>query len=130
MDLGNQNSNDLDMERIFDPEIKVIIVAAHSLGNVDNATRSDLVEAAKMGKLVIDASRTLIGTTNESYGASLLGANSDLNELGGTGKRIIAAGKLNKSVSRALVTRAILEGLNQQQTQDLFVKYATSRKML
>lgn len=129
MDLGSQNAGWIDMERIFDPEIKAIIVAAHSLGNVDNETRMDLVRAAKMGKLVIDSSRTLIGTTNETYESSLLGANIDPQELGGSGHRIIAAHKLNKTMSRALLTRALLEGLDQTQTQTLFSNYARSRKM-
>lgn len=130
MDLGNQNSGWIDMERVFDPEVKVIIVAAHSLGNVDNETRMDLVRAARMGKLVVDVSRSLVGATNESYEASLLGANQDPQELGGTGRRIIAAHKLNKTMARALTTRAILDDLDQQQTQKLFDDYARSRKMM
>ncbi len=130
IDLGNQNPGWSDMERIFDPEVKVIIVAAHSLGNVDNETRIDLVRAARMGKLVVDVSRSLVGATNESYEASLLGANQDLQELGGTGRRIIAAHKLNKSLARALTSRALLEGLDQEGTQKLFDHYASSREMV
>ena len=119
-----------DMERIFDPAIRAIVVAAHSLGNVDNETRSDLVKAAKMDKLVVDVSRTLIGQTNENYEASLLGANQNPDELHGTGKRIIAAHKLNRTMARALATRALLEGRDQHQTQALFSAYAKSRKMI
>ncbi len=130
MDLGNQNASWSDMDRVFDPAVRAIIVAAHSLGNVDNETRHDLVEAAKNGKLVIGVSRTLIGQTNESYEASLLGANQNPEELNGTGRRIVAAHKLNKTMARALATRAILEGYDQHQTQQLFSSYAHSRKMV
>lgn len=130
MDLGNQNPGWSDMERVFDPAVKVIIVAAHSLGNVDNETRMDLVRAARMGKLVVDVSRSLVGATNESYESSLLGANQDPQELGGTGRRIIAAHKLNKSLARALTSRALLEGLDQEGTQKLFDHYAQVREML
>lgn len=129
-DLGNQNPGWMDMERIFNPTIKAIVVAAHSLGNVDNETRMDLVRAAKEGKLVVDTSRALIGATNESYEASLLGANQDPKELGKSGKRIIAAHKLNKTMARALLTRALMEGLDQDGTQKLFDVYARSRKMI
>lgn len=129
-DLGNQNAGWMEMERIFDPSIKAVVVASHSLGNTDNETREDLIEAAKMGKLVIDVSRTLAGTTSQSYESSLLGANTNQEELGGTDKQIIAANKLNKTLARALAVRAILEGLNQQQTQILFDNYSASRRMI
>lgn len=129
-DLGNQNSVPQFMEHIFDPKVHAVVIGSHSLGNVDNETRFDLVAVAKEGKLIIDASRTLIGAVNEDYATSLLSANRDPNELGGTGKIIISAHKLSKAMSRAVATRAILEGLGQLQTQELFDKYARSRKLI
>ncbi len=129
-DLGNQNAGWMDMERIFDESVKAIVVAAHGPGNVDNETRIHLIRAAKQGKMVVDTSRTLVGVTDESYESSLLSANQNPEELGGTGKQIISGHKLNKATARALVTRALLEGLDQQETQELFDKYAQSRSMV
>lgn len=129
-DLGNQNSVPKLMNQVYSPDVKAIIVGAHSLGNIDNESRFDLVHAAKEGKLVIDASRTLIGGTNEEYAASLLYANQDQNELKGTGKMIISAHKLGKSVARAIAVRAIIDGLDQSQTQSLLDSYARSRKLM
>lgn len=129
-DLGSGNSIPKFMKAYYDPENKAIVVGAHSLGNVDNARRRDAVNIAKTGKLVIDVSRTLIGAVSEEYAASLLSANRNPQELGGTGKIIISAHKLNKAVSHALAARAILEGLDQVQTQKLFDDYARSRELL
>ena len=128
-DLGNQNSIPQTMHNVYDSKIKAIVVGAHSLGNVDNEVRYDLVQAAKDGKLVVDASRTLIGATTLDYAASLLGANISPTELGGTGKIILSAHKLSKSMARAVLARAILEGLDQVQTQKLIDNYARSRKL-
>ena len=118
------------MGPIHDSRTKAIIVAAHSLGNVGNETRFDLVTAAKEGKLIIDVSRTLVSDTSEEYAASLVSSNRSPSELQGTGKMIISAYKLNKTLARALATRAILEGRDQLQTQELFTNYARSRKLL
>lgn len=129
-DLGHQNSAIKSMVQTYDPSIKAIVVGAHSLGNVDNETRFDLVEAAKEGKLVVDASRTLISAATLDYAASLLSANNNPKELGGTGKMIISAHRLSKSMSRSVLARAIVEGLNQAQTQELFDKYAQVRDLM
>lgn len=129
-DLGNQNSTAKLMDIVGDPQIKAIVIGAHSLGNVDNESRYDLVQAAKDGKLVIDASRTLIGNVSGEYAASLMYANNDRKELGGTGRQIINAHKLSKAVARAVVVRAILDGLDQEQTQALLDDYARSRKLI
>jgi len=130
-DLGNQNDiPGFVMGPIHDSRTKAIIVAAHSLGNVGNETRFDLVTAAKEGKLIIDVSRTLVSDTSEEYAASLVSSNRSPSELQGTGKMIISAYKLNKTLARALATRAILEGRDQLQTQELFTNYARSRKLL
>ncbi len=129
-DLTDQNSGWMNMDRIFDPEVKAVVVAAHSFGSVDNEIRMDLVNAAKQGKLIVSTSRALIGEINENYESALLGANQDPRELGGSGKRIISGHRLNKTIARALVTRALLEGLDQQETQQLFDTYAESRGMI
>ncbi|MBF8250165.1 MAG: Asparaginase protein [Candidatus Levybacteria bacterium] len=129
-DLGNQNSVPQLMNQVYNPDIKAIIVGAHSLGNVDNESRFDLVQAAKEGKLVIVASRTLIGGTNEEYAASLLYANQDQNELKDTGKLIISAHKLGKTMARAIAVRAIIDGLDGAETQSLLDNYARSRKLM
>lgn len=129
-DLGHQNSIPNSMVLTYDPNIKAIVVGAHSLGNVDNETRYDLVQAAKDGKLVVDASRTLISAATLDYAASLLSANHNPEELGGTGKIILSAHKLSKSMARAVLVRAILEGLDQTQTQKLLDDYAKSRKLM
>jgi len=129
-DLGNQNSVPQFMQHIYDPKVKAIVVGAHSLGNVDNEARYDLVQAAKDGKLVVVASRTLIGATTLDYAASLLEANVNPKELGGTEKIILSAHKLSKSMARAILVRAILEGLDQTQTQKLLDNYAKSRKLI
>jgi L-asparaginase/Glu-tRNA(Gln) amidotransferase subunit D len=129
-DLGDQNPGGLPSEYIDDPAIKAIIIAAHSLGNVDNITRYDVMEAAKRGKLVIGASRTLISATSEAYAASLFGANRVPNELAGTGRLIISGHKLSKAMARALAARALLGGLDQRGTQELLDEYARARKLI
>ena len=129
-DLGHQNSTHQSMTSTYDPSIKAIVVGAHSLGNVDNETRFDLVQAAKSGKLVVDASRTLIPAATIDYAASLLSANGNPEELGGTGKIIISARKLSKSMARAVLTRAILEKLDQVQTQEFLDRYAQARNLM
>lgn len=128
-DLGNQNPGWHDMERIFDAKTRGIVVAGHSLGNVDNEIRADLVEAAKMGKLIVSVSRTMIGSTSSTYAASLAAANDDPRELGGSEAKIIIGHKLNRTIARALLARAIIEGLDQKGTQRLFTDYAQSRGM-
>lgn len=129
-DLGNQNPGWNDMERIFDTDTRGVVVAGHSLGNVDNEMRADIVEAAKIGKLVVSVSRTLIGSTSSDYEASLATANENPRELGGTGLRVIVGHKLNRTIARALLARAILEGRDQQHTQKLFDSYAKARNLL
>ena len=129
-DLGDQNPSGLPSEYIDDPAVKTIIIGAHSLGNVDNITRNDVVEAARNGKVVIGASRTLISATSEAYAASLFGANHDPNELGGTGRLIISGHKLSKAMARAVAARAVLEGFDQRGTQKLLDEYAQARKLL
>ncbi len=127
IDLGSQNSGLMDMEKVYDPAVKAIVVAAHSFGNMDNERRHDLVEAAKMGKIVIVGCRALVGTTNLDYEASILSANNE--ELKGTGNVIIDAHELNISTARALAVRSILEKSGQAGANNLFEAYTKSRKL-
>lgn len=127
IDLGTQNSGVMDMEKIYDPSIKAIVVAAHSFGNMDNERRNDLITAAKMGKIVIVGCRALVGTTNQEYEASILSANDQ--ELKDTDNVIIDAHELNISTARSLAVRAILEGSGQAGANNLFHTYADSRQI-
>lgn len=127
IDLGSQNSGSMDMERIYDENVKAIVVAAHSFSNMDNERRNDLVEAAKMGKIVIVGCRALVGTTSLDYEASILSANDT--ELKDTDNVIIDAHELNISTARELAVRSILEGSGQAGANDLFAAYAESRKI-
>lgn len=129
-DLGDQNPNGIPSDYIDDPSIKAIIVAGHSLGNIDNLTRSDLVEVVRNGKLVIGTSRTLISATSEAYAASMFSANRNPKELGNSGALIVTAHKLGKTAARALTARALLEGLDPLRAQNLFDRYCRSRHLL
>lgn len=127
VDLGNQNRLSDEVNQILNPTNKVIVVAAHSLGNSNNIIRSACVEAAKRGKIVVASSRALIDDINDRYASSLLDANRNPNELGHTNHQIIPGYQLNKTVARSLGVRAILENLNQEKTQHLFQRYYYGR---
>lgn len=127
IDLGDQNSVWEQVEQILDPAHKAVVIEAHSLGNVNNLVRAASIEAAKRGKLVIDTSRTLIGDVNLRYAGSLLDTNEAESELKGSGSMIISSHRLNKTSSRAIAVRAILEDFNQQQTQELVDDYCDAR---
>ena len=118
IDLGNQNTIYQDVEEILDPSYGAMVLAAHSLGNVSNPIRAAVVEAVKRGKLVIVASRCLIGEVNERYAGSLLDANGE--ELENTSQRIVSAGKFNRTTARAIAVRAILEGFGPHKTLTAF----------
>jgi len=126
--LDDQNRVWQEVAALRDANVKAVIIAAHGLGNVNNVIRKAAVEAAKEGKIVIDVSRSLIGEVNTRYAGSLLDANSA--ELAGTDTSILSSNKLNKTAARAVAVRALLEGLGQQQTQDLIDRYCQARKLL
>lgn len=126
--LDDQNPVWEEIKPLRDPKVKAIVIATHGLGNANNIIRQAAVEAAKEGKIVIDVSRSLIGEVNTRYAGSLLDANT--NELAGTGSIILSPNKLGKTAARAIAVRAILEGLDQQQTQDLINRYCQARKLL
>lgn len=124
VDLGDQNELIYEKQKILDKNVKAVIIVGHSYGNVDNPTKYFCMQAALQNKLVILVSRCLIGEVKEKWPSSLLKLN---HQLGSQGKRIISGYKLNKNVAKALAARAIQENLNQNQTQELFNKYASAR---
>lgn len=126
--LDDQNPVWEEIKPLRDPKVRTVVIATHGLGNANNIIRQAAVEAAKKGKIVIDVSRSLIGEVNTRYAGSLLDANT--NELAETGSIILSPNKLGKTAARAIAVRAILEGLDQQQTQDLINKYCQARKLL
>jgi len=129
-DLGKKDSIPrIVIPGIRNPENKGIVISAHSLGNTGNGIRNACIKEALAGKLIVGISRTLVGATNEEYAASLFGANNNPQELGGTGNQVIYGHKLNSAVANALTVRALIENLNQAQTQGLFTKYAQSRNL-
>jgi L-asparaginase/Glu-tRNA(Gln) amidotransferase subunit D len=128
VDLGDQRNTHQDFLEILDDRTKAVIIAAHSLGNVNNPIKYACVQAALKGKLIIVVSRSLIGEVNERYAASLLGVNEK--DLLGSGKFVLSGHKMNKNVAKAVVTRAILEGFDQRQTQTLINTYCESRALI
>ncbi len=126
--LDDQNPVWEEIKPLRDPKVRAVVIATHGLGNTNNIIRQAAVEAAKEGKIVIDVSRSLIGEVNTRYAGSLLDANT--NELQGTNTMILSPSKLSKTAARAIAARALLEGLDQQQTQDLINRYCQARKLL
>ncbi|OGY11431.1 MAG: hypothetical protein A3F61_03700 [Candidatus Blackburnbacteria bacterium RIFCSPHIGHO2_12_FULL_41_13b] len=128
VDLGDQKNTDKDVSEILEDKTKAVIVAAHSLGNVNNPVKHACVQTALKGKLVLVVSRSLIGEVNERYAASLLGVNEK--ELLGTGKIVLSGHKMNKNVAKAIIIRAVLEKLDQKQAQVLINTYCESRALI
>ncbi len=128
VDLGDPKNTEEDVSEILHDKTRAVIVAAHSLGNVNNPIKHACVQAALKGKLIIVVSRSLIGEVNERYAASLLGVNEK--ELLGSGKMVISGHKMNKNVAKAVVARAVLEKLDQKHTQTLINVYCESRTLI
>jgi len=130
-DLGKKDSVSATLRPgIRNPKHKAVVISTHSLGNTSNGIRDVCIKEAYGGKLIVGISRTLISATNEEYAASLFGVNQNPRELGGTGKMVIYGHKLNSSVANALIVRALIEKLDQTQTQELFTQYAQSRGLV
>ncbi len=119
IDLGGQNAGEVIMDQVFDPSIKTIVVAAHSLGNADNEIRHYLVQAAKAGKIVIVVSRSLIGKTDATYDAALLRENEPGGKLHKSGMEFVEGSGLSPAAARAIATRGIVEGLRPGELQTL-----------
>ena len=124
VDLGDQNPVWEEVDKIIYSRSRAVIIAAHGLGNVNNIIRDAALEATLNGKLVFDVSRCLIGNVNERYAGSLLDTN---NLLPNNNHQIISAGQLNKSAIHAIAVRAIMENMDQKETQLLLDKYHRSR---
>lgn len=133
IDLGDQNPMRHVIEEIFSLTSEVIILEAHSLGNVNNVVRDACIEVAKRGKTIVCISRSLIGDVNSSYQASIIGMNTQLDiDLGDERKfEIIAGGRLNKTAVRALATRTLIESPKQvnQRLSQLIEQYQKTRKI-
>lgn len=133
IDLGDQNRLDSVLKEIADPANYVIILEAHSLGNVSNIIRDACIEVSKRGKVVVLLSRSLIGDVNTAYGASLINPNrSEVTDPSDTREfHIISGGKLNRSIARALAARALLESPNDTNAKlsKLITDYQVSRQI-
>lgn len=129
VDLGDQNPGEVIMDQIFDPSIKTVIVAGHSLGNADNEIRHYLVQAALMGKTVIVVSRTLIGKTDATYDAALLKENEPGGKLHNSGHEFVEGSGLNPAAARAIATRGIVENLEPQELQELIQRWRSAREI-
>jgi len=128
VDLGNLNPVQDDVKTILDPSKKAVVIAAYALGNASNPIKQAAVVAAKAGKIVLVVDKSLLGVVNVRYEAGLIGANST--ELKDTSYRILSGHRLGKASARALVTRALLQGYDQQQAQELVIQYCESRQLL
>ncbi len=128
VDLGNLNPIQEDVARIADPDKKAVIIAAFALGNANNLIKKAAAGAAKQGKIVIVVDKSLLGVVNERYEAGLLSVNRG--ELAGSKHLLISGHRMSKATARAVVARALVEGLDQSQAQDLVINYCESRQLL
>lgn len=126
VDLGNLNAVHEDAARIVDPRKKAVVVAAFALGNGNNRIKQAVAEAAGRGKLVLIIDKSLLGVVNGRYGASLIWANNQ--QVGGK-HRVLSGYRMNKAIARAILTRALIEGCNQERAQDLVTRYCESRQL-
>jgi L-asparaginase/Glu-tRNA(Gln) amidotransferase subunit D len=128
LDLSNLNPIEDDVARILDPAKKAVIIAAFALGNANNQIKKAAAKAVKQGKIVVVVDKSLMGVVANRYEAGLLSLNT-----GGLsdGKHLLISGhRMNKATARAVVTRALAQGFDQQQTQQLVVEYCDSRQLL
>lgn len=125
VDLGDQNPVWEQVKRILDPETPAVVVAAHGLGNANNVIKTACAETVRRGKLVITVSRAEAGEVDSQDVQSLTDINTK--ELEGTGAKILNGGRLNKTIAKALLVRARLEGRDQAGTQALIDDYSIAR---
>ncbi|PIR58844.1 MAG: hypothetical protein COU69_03535 [Candidatus Pacebacteria bacterium CG10_big_fil_rev_8_21_14_0_10_56_10] len=121
IDLISNNPLEEELRRLGDSRYQAMIIRSHALGNVSNPIRQAAMEAAKQGKLVVAISRCLVGEVSDRYYVSLVNLNH--RELRSTQWRILNGDKLNSASAKALLTRAVLEGRDQQETQALIDAY-------
>ncbi len=127
IDSTMQEDISLALSYIDDSRYTSFIIGGYSSGHVPGPIYHACERAALAGKSIIITSNTLIGGVYEWDNLNLLGLNKK--ELRNTGKKIIPGHKLNRFAARALAIRAILENLNQDQTQKLFEKYALAKNL-
>lgn len=128
MDLGDQIPIGELKRRILGSEKPAVIIEAHGLGNADNVVKILSAEAVKKGKLVIVISRILSGEITTEDIQSLIAVNEEV--LAGSNHRLIRGHKLNKTAAKAVLVRALLEGLDQNETQGLVDLYCYAKGML
>ncbi len=121
IDLGDVNAIDDEVAKILSPKYPGVIIESHALGGVPAPIRKAVITAVKAGKLVLNVSRSLIGATNTRYSVSLLGINNNelLNEPG----KVLNGGKLSQRAGKAILSRALMEGRGQEESQGLIGEY-------
>ena len=128
VDLGLDNSPELNVDLILNPKHKAVVVAGFGLGNAYDLVRNAAVEAVKWGKLVAVTSTCLVPSLSGSYPeVALLGLNETI--LQKEGAQVLDGRKLSKFSLKALLTRALLENCDQLQTQVLINRYAKARNL-
>ncbi len=139
LDLGNQNGPWVDAAQIANGHHKAIVVAGHGTSAGNDIIREACVRAAHEGKLVLLTTRALVGMVEGHYATSLLGAGSEEDrrlhayryenqidsDIGPV--KLVNGGKLSRAPLRAIATRALLEGLDQNGAQRLLDRYAQAR---
>ncbi len=113
IDLGDMNAIESEIAKINSSKHLAIIIKSHALGNVPSPIKAAASKAARSGRLVLNVSRCLIGSTSDRYALSLSRASS----------QIINGKKLNSQIGRGLLLRSLLEKRDQKQTQDLINQY-------
>jgi transcriptional regulator with XRE-family HTH domain len=122
VNLGDTNDIDVEVAKIRDPRYRAVVVVSHALGNAPYPIRRAVIDVAKAGKLVLNVSRTLSGNTNSRYYISLSSINE--RELKGATAMVLDGGRLSNRTGKALLTRALLDGLDQKRTADLIRRYS------
>lgn len=122
INLGSLNDIDSTIERILDPNYPGVVIVSHAPGNTPYPIRNAVIEAVKKGKLVINVSRCISSLVNDRYYMSL--SNIEERELKNEKARVIDGGRLSSGVAKAVLTRALLEKLNQEKTQKLVQSYS------
>lgn len=122
VNLGDTNDIDAEVAKIRDPRYRAVVVVSHALGNAPYPIRRAVIDAAKAGKLVLNVSRTLSGNTNSRYYISLSSINE--RELKGASAMVLDGGRLSNRTGKALLVRALLDGLDQPATADLIRRYS------
>jgi L-asparaginase/Glu-tRNA(Gln) amidotransferase subunit D len=122
VNLGDTNDIDVEIAKIRDPKYRAVVIVSHALGNAPYPIRRAVIDAAKAGKLVLNVSRALSGNTNSRYYVSLSSING--RELKSAPAIVLDGGRLSNRTGKALLVRALLDGLDQRATADLIRRYS------